>query len=130
MIGSSPSTPCHCGGRSTTCCRSRRIAMTETSRTYTTKTGRELTDSDIEKLADEAEQGYDVDDLRRRRRGRPMLGSAPAEVVPVRLDPELKRSEEHTSELQSLMRNSYAVFCLYKKLLSPQKYTRVIDPTP
>src|SRR3546814_3112337 len=26
------------------------------------------------------------------------------------------RSEEHTSELQSLMRNSYAVFCLKKKL--------------
>src|SRR3546814_7466996 len=32
--------------------------------------------------------------------------------------PDLKslfRSEEHTSELQSLMRNSYAVFCLKKK---------------
>src|SRR3546814_3816176 len=28
-------------------------------------------------------------------------------------DPQ--RSEEHTSELQSLMRNSYAVFCLKKK---------------
>src|SRR3546814_10826205 len=29
--------------------------------------------------------------------------------------PERKRSEEHTSELQSLMRSSYAVFCLKKK---------------
>src|SRR3546814_4624765 len=29
--------------------------------------------------------------------------------------PEYFRSEEHTSELQSLMRNSYAVFCLIKK---------------
>src|SRR3546814_5713722 len=29
-----------------------------------------------------------------------------------------ERSEEHTSELQSLMRNSYAVFCLTKKKLS------------
>src|SRR3546814_8568121 len=27
----------------------------------------------------------------------------------------VERSEEHTSELQSLMRNSYAVFCLKKK---------------
>src|SRR3546814_7900291 len=27
----------------------------------------------------------------------------------------ITRSEEHTSELQSLMRNSYAVFCLKKK---------------
>src|SRR3546814_18645084 len=30
-------------------------------------------------------------------------------------DPGLKRSEEHTSELQSLMRISYAVFCLKTK---------------
>src|SRR3546814_7463060 len=29
--------------------------------------------------------------------------------------PRADRSEEHTSELQSLMRNSYAVFCLTKK---------------
>src|SRR3546814_4742631 len=28
-----------------------------------------------------------------------------------------RRSEEHTSELQSLMRNSYAVFCLKKKII-------------
>src|SRR3546814_10510330 len=28
---------------------------------------------------------------------------------------QASRSEEHTSELQSLMRNSYAVFCLKKK---------------
>src|SRR3546814_10305373 len=30
-------------------------------------------------------------------------------------DPVMTRSEEHTSELQSLMRISYAVFCLKKK---------------
>src|SRR3546814_8983990 len=30
-------------------------------------------------------------------------------------DPTLVRSEEHTSELQSLMRISYAVFCLKQK---------------
>src|SRR3546814_9560533 len=35
----------------------------------------------------------------------------------------VERSEEHTSELQSLMRNSYAVFCLKKK-------TRINKPTP
>src|SRR3546814_1112812 len=34
------------------------------------------------------------------------------------------RSEEHTSELQSLMRISYAVFCLKKK--TKQKITKVI----
>src|SRR3546814_4211535 len=31
--------------------------------------------------------------------------------------PRVSRSEEHTSELQSLMRISYAVFCLKKKNL-------------
>src|SRR3546814_4391029 len=33
------------------------------------------------------------------------------------------RSEEHTSELQSLMRISYAVFCLKKKLNTPPNPT-------
>src|SRR3546814_7862807 len=33
------------------------------------------------------------------------------------------RSEEHTSELQSLMRISYAVFCLKKKNTNKQKIT-------
>src|SRR3546814_1616141 len=39
------------------------------------------------------------------------------EMVSISQDPETKtiRSEEHTSELQSLMRISYAVFCLKKK---------------
>src|SRR3546814_6438102 len=38
--------------------------------------------------------------------------------------PHLLRSEEHTSELQSLMRISYAVFCLKKKQTrrTPTKY--------
>src|SRR3546814_9258052 len=31
------------------------------------------------------------------------------------------RSEEHTSDLQSLMRNSYAVFCLKKKNQQPHQ---------
>src|SRR3546814_10232488 len=34
----------------------------------------------------------------------------------------LERSEEHTSELQSLMRISYAVFCLKKKKNTTQSY--------
>src|SRR3546814_9317300 len=45
-----------------------------------------------------------------------LLVVAGAVAVPVRLFHEfLERSEEHTSELQSLMRISYAVFCLKKK---------------
>src|SRR3546814_1595292 len=36
------------------------------------------------------------------------------------------RSEEHTSELQSLMRISYAVFCLKKKKISLNQHIRYI----
>src|SRR3546814_1148793 len=35
------------------------------------------------------------------------------------------RSEEHTSELQSLMRNSYAVFCLKKKKNKDQNHIQL-----
>src|SRR3546814_8316373 len=35
----------------------------------------------------------------------------------------LRRSEEHTSELQSLMRISYAVFCLKKKTKETSEHT-------
>src|SRR3546814_9385709 len=34
------------------------------------------------------------------------------DVARVQIVPDFRRSEEHTSELQSLMRTSYAVFCL------------------
>src|SRR3546814_4202074 len=37
------------------------------------------------------------------------------------------RSEEHTSELQSLMRISYAVFCLKKKKNTQQNKRKVTD---
>src|SRR3546814_1601774 len=40
------------------------------------------------------------------------------------------RSEEHTSELQSLMRISYAVFCLQKKLKQPTQTTQTPKITP
>src|SRR3546814_8372444 len=36
--------------------------------------------------------------------------------------PAIRRSEEHTSELQSLMRISYAVFCLKKNNLQNKTY--------
>src|SRR3546814_9803534 len=38
--------------------------------------------------------------------------------LPLRPPRRLLRSEEHTSELQSLMRISYAVFCLKKKTIN------------
>src|SRR3546814_1912554 len=45
------------------------------------------------------------------------VAAAPGTAATVRIGGEVPkaRSEEHTAELQSLMRNSYAVFCLKKK---------------
>ncbi len=57
-----------------------------------TRSGQPITDKEIETFAAEAEAGYDVDELvaRRPKRGRPALGSSPASVESVRLDPELR----------------------------------------
>src|SRR5947209_15051449 len=54
-----------------------------------TSGGVELTDELVEQLADEAERGYDISRLTRRR-GRPPLGSAAAVLFQVRLDPALR----------------------------------------
>src|SRR3546814_5553889 len=62
---------------------------------------------------------------------------APAGDIPLSDRPALlaDRSEEHTSELQSLMRNSYAVFCLKKKntidqhSTSSQIYNKILTKT-
>src|SRR3546814_5305071 len=65
-------------------------------------------------------------DLRRARKAGAELGTEGAEMVRramrfhrglviIAFEHFVDRSEEHTSELQSLMRISYAVFCLKKK---------------
>ena len=64
-----------------------------TKRTYGhTKSGTPITEELLEQFADEAERGFDTDQLveRRGRRGRPRLGVEPSSVESVRLDPELK----------------------------------------
>src|SRR3546814_1025157 len=61
----------------------------------------------------EADVGIVVDDEDPAHRGAVVIASG--------------RSEEHTSELQSLMRISYAVFCLKKKNKQLTKYTKYVD---
>lgn len=64
-----------------------------------TKTGRTLTDTDLDAIAEEVEStDFDVEALKTRRRGRPAMGSGPADVVPVRIDPELKAAIESRAE--------------------------------
>ena len=64
-----------------------------------TSRGKPITDADIERMADEAETGYDLTTLRPRG-GRPLMGSGPAEVVPVRLDPELRTALEQRAQTE------------------------------
>jgi len=73
--------------------------MTE-PRTRRTRSGRILTNEAIDRMATEvAETEYDVEELKtRRRRGRPPMGSGPAEVLPVRIDPELRAAIEARAE--------------------------------
>lgn len=66
-----------------------------TKRTYShTNSGDPSTDDGVEILSDEAERGYDVEEIigRRGKRSRPRLGSAPSTVEAVRLDPEPRHS--------------------------------------
>src|SRR3546814_4455947 len=74
-------------------------------------------------------------DPHQRRRSRFLTGSARADdqrrravIDPRRIAGGHDRSEEHTSELQSLMRISYAVFCLKKQNL--RKYLLMSPQTP
>ncbi|MBO0731004.1 MAG: ribbon-helix-helix protein, CopG family [Acidimicrobiaceae bacterium] len=66
------------------------------------KSGVELTDEVLQRMAEEAEAGLDMTKLRRRP-GRPPMGSGPAETLPVRLDPGLRKAvddraaAEHTT---------------------------------
>ena len=84
--------------------------MTMSTSHGTRADGSPITHAAIEALADEAEQGYDVEAIRRRRGGRPPLGSSPSSVESVRLDPELKRAlllraaEEHISVSEAIRR--------------------------
>jgi hypothetical protein len=80
-----------------------------------TASGEEITDGLVEKLADKAEAGYDVDETLQRRGGRPPIGSGPANVESVRLDPELRealaqratRDDETTSSVIRKALRSY-----------------------
>jgi hypothetical protein len=67
---------------------------TPPTKPYVTKTGRVLTDADIDALADEVAGDIDVETLKPRRRGRPPLTGGPADVVPVRLDATLRAAVE------------------------------------
>ena len=57
-----------------------------------TRSGVPITTELVERLAARGEEGFDVDEIVRRRSGRPAMGSAAAAVESVRLDPELEQA--------------------------------------
>ena len=57
-----------------------------------TRSGKRITDKLVDQLAKNAEEGFAVGEMIRRRGGRPAMGSAAASVESVRLDPELSEA--------------------------------------
>ena len=65
--------------------------------------GKPVTAADIQDWADEAERGYDVEQLRRR--GRKPIGDGPAQVVPVRIDANLLAALTERAERDHVSRS-------------------------
>jgi len=66
-----------------------------------TASGAPITDELVAEHVDKAEAGYDVEEMLRRRGGRPPIGSAAAMVESVRLDPELREALARRARLDN-----------------------------
>lgn len=62
-----------------------------------------VTEDQIQAWADEAERGYDVEQLRRR--GRKPVGDGPAKVVPVRLDDTMLAAVDERAAREHITRS-------------------------
>ena len=64
-----------------------------------------VSEEQIQNWADEAEAGYDVDELKRRGRGRPGRGAEPMQVVAVRLTAEEVAALDEAAERGHMSRS-------------------------
>lgn len=64
-----------------------------------------VTDEQIQKWADEAEAGYDAEELKRRGRGRPGRGAEPTQVIALRLTAEELAALDAFAEREHLTRS-------------------------
>ena len=85
----------------------------------TTRSGRTIDDDLVDELVEKAERGYDVDEILRRRGGRPPIGSGPASVESVRLDPELRHALAERAE-----RDQESTSSIIRKALRSYLYAR------
>lgn len=65
--------------------------------------GKPVTDEQIRTWADDAEKGFDPEDLRRR--GRPRLGDGPSTVIPVRMDEDLLEALNEKADHDGISRS-------------------------
>ena len=82
-----------------------------------TPDGTLITEELVEQLSREAEAGYNVDEILERRRGRPRMGSGPATVESVRLDPELRdaldrRARQDEESTSSVIRKALRLYLM------------------
>src|SRR3546814_8711487 len=85
------------------------------------------------KIVESPVTGDTTDEMRRVLRSYAVFNADQIEGLPEKfypcpvnvVAPDDERSEEHTSELQSLMRISYAVFCLKKKIEQTKTHTNI-----
>ncbi|XAS75739.1 ribbon-helix-helix domain-containing protein [Dermatophilaceae bacterium Sec6.4] len=64
-----------------------------------------VSEEQIQQWADEAEAGYDVEELKRRGRGRPGRGAEPMQVVAVRLTAEEVATLDEVAKREHLSRS-------------------------
>ena len=83
-----------------------------------TEDGVPITEELVGKLAAKAESGFDVRETLRRRRGRPPLGSGPATVETVRLDPELRQALAQRAERDEETTSSVIRRALHRYLMA------------
>src|SRR3546814_7204579 len=86
-----------------------------------------------DKWVDLALNGFNDDDILARESMQAFYADGRGWQEEILFEPDsaiIERSEEHTSELQSLMRISYAVFCLKKKTTHIEHSKREINVNP
>ena len=79
--------------------------MKKQQKTYRLKSGKTVTDEEIDRIADEvASRDFDLSKLTRLP-GRPLMGKAVAQVVPVRIEPAIVKSIDRRAKKEGTTRS-------------------------
>ena len=79
--------------------------MKKQQNTYRLKSGKTVTDEEIDRIADEvASRDFDLSKLTRLP-GRPLMGKAVAQIVPVRIEPAIVKSIDRRAKKEGTTRS-------------------------